>query len=452
MRTLQNGFAALLFCLASAAASAQTATVPAEGAAQPLVKIFASGEIRGELLTTPEGKALTAGGVVFARVKLSTEAASRRGGLTADVLIEAEQGEIAGVTGASLKEEGKARRASIEGLRKGRDRLLLIEIRLPQTDIAPTKLKVTVWEGKSGTPAVAEATWSVKDCAGGFHGALQQIRADTAGRPGDRWREAAMADPSLPKSWLFAPKEERRSRPRRGRRSSTEITASSGPNEREIFAEAGRLVRARKDPALSRDSDIGWVLGKVASGLEIYLSQPTNPAICTGALGLTDYYGKRLEDLIKRGAQLARLAADAKLLAQAKAEAAFRAVRELPQDSAGWNGATPVAMKAMTMRGDDLKTLTVSLSELAALPPDALGKVKDAATPYDGLIQVSEAGYEHDGMPDSIRKALRAAFAAIDAAARLEVMSQRHNIVQGAFEARLKAIRDAHATHCVCQS
>ncbi len=194
------------------------------------------------------------------------------------------------------------------------------------------------------------------------------------------------------------------------------------------------------------------MLGKASADLDSYLSQPINPAICTGAIGMTDYYTQRLTTLGKRGERLAQLATEARTLAQTRVEAAFAAARDLPEDTAGWRGVTPVSARSMSVRADSLTGLAVSLAELAAIPGDSFAKVRAAEAPYPALIAVDEAGIDQDGMPDEVRKAVRAAFTAIDAAARIDAVQTRHKSVQAAFEGRIKAIREAHAKHCTCGS
>lgn len=427
-------------------------------AAAPPVKILKAGGIRAELLTIGEDKMLAAGSAAFAQVRLSTDAAARKG-VSAELLVEASGGEVVSITGTGSKAEdkGAAGRVQVKGLRKNRDRNLLVEVKLPKAESDRTTLRVTLRalsdaDQAGGNEATAEITWSVKDCAGGYYGALQEIRNKTEWQATEKWKAAAKADPNLPKGWLFAPKEERRSR-RRRRRSEPEVTAASPvKNQREIFAEASKMARTGRDTALDRDGNLGWVLGKIAGDLDNYLSQPINPAICTGAPGLADYYEKRLADLVKRGEKLSALAADAKRLAEDKAETAFRLVRELSDETPGWGGITPVAAKAMTIRNDSLTSIAASLAELAAVPAEILDKVRQAQAPYDALVPIHDAGIGADGMPDGIRDSLRAAFAAIDAAARLDVIRERHAGVQSAFEGRIKAIREAHGKHCVCQS
>jgi hypothetical protein len=156
---------------------------------------------------------------------------------------------------------------------------------------------------------------------------------------------------------------------------------------------------------------------------------------------------------VQRGRQLARLAADARGLARWKVEVAFRAARELQRNRSRWSGGiTPVAMRITAVRSETLTGLTASLAELAAVPQPTLSRIWDAPSTYDALIRMAEVGFEREGVPYAIRDQLRAAFVALDAAARLELARQRHAALQSAFEGRLRAIRDAHAAHCVCQS
>jgi hypothetical protein len=465
MRTFQTCLGVLILCLIAIAFAGRddagtTASLDLGDEAQPLVRGFAAGAIRGELFTTPEDGPISAGRSVFAQIKLSADSVKRSVG--ADLVIEADHGEIGAITGASgeVRGDGQLMRASVDGLRKGRDRLLLVEVKLPRMRSGRSSIRVTLnaagnW-GSTGAigstnGASAELSWTVKDCASSYSTALRQIRDNPQWRPMERWREAAIADPGLPRSWLFAASG---SRPRRSLAAEPETTsASTTGSEREIFAEADKLVRARKDPALDRDGPLGWSLGRLAGDLEGYLTQPPHPAICVGARGLMDYHQGRLDGLAQRGRQLARLAADAKGLARWRVETAFRSARELRNNRQMLSaGMTPIAARSLTVRGDTLTALTASLAELAAVPQPTLLKIWNAPTPYDALIRVAEAGFERDGMPYPIRDDIRAALAALDAAARLEIGRQRHAALQSAFEGRLKAIRAAHAAHCVCQS
>ena len=307
MRHLQNNLAGLIVSLpllAGTVAHAQE-TAAHTPATAPLVRHFEAAGIRGELLTVGEDKALTAGSAAFAQIKLSSDISGRRQrGASAEILVEAENGEVASVAGSGIKtqKDGAAIRARIDGLRKGRERVVLVEVKLPKEAAGPTRLKVLL-RAASDAPAeaAAEISWNIKDCAGGYYGALQQIREKPELNVARLWKEAAAGNPALSRSWLFGKEERRSRRSRRSRRDGSELATSR--KQREILAEAGKLVRAGKDPMLEADAGLGWVLSKVASDLDAYSSQPLNPAICTGAPGLADWYSGRLESVASESAE-----------------------------------------------------------------------------------------------------------------------------------------------------
>ncbi len=159
---------------------AQTTAATGAAAATGPTSLLQAGEIRAELLTIGRDKTLTAGSGAFAQIRLSTDVSGKKG-LNAEILVEAENGEVSSVAGAGVttESEGKAIRARLEGLRRNRDRNLLVEVKLPGAPTAGrTTLKVTLRAlpipGKSGDPAApaieagTSISWSVKDCAGGY--------------------------------------------------------------------------------------------------------------------------------------------------------------------------------------------------------------------------------------------------------------------------------------------
>lgn len=448
-----------LSALSPARITSAHAADPSEAEAKAsAIQVLEAGNIRGELLVFGQDKKLPAGSGAFAQLTLSTESTAKRG-VDAEVIVEAAAGQAVSITGASVSDEDgrPARKAKIEGLRKGRNRLVLVEVKLPQSDSESSKVKIVLRPlsntASSGADkeSAAEIVWAVRDCAGSYAGALQQIRQNEALRATEIWKEATRAESDLPRKWLFQAKTERRSR--RRRRSEPEVTASSPvKNQREIYSEAAKFISAGRDPALNRDSNLGWVLGKVASDLDTYLSQPAKPAICTGGPGLADYYERRLAALTKHGERLSGLASDAKTMAQGKVESAFRAARDLSEETAGWGGVTPVAAKAMAIKADTLTGMTASLAELAGLSGELVAKIGSAPDAYEALKIVHEEGLGTDGLPELVRNEIRSALSAIEAAARIDAVNGRHSGVQTAFMGRVAGIREAHATHCVCES
>ena len=89
-----------------------------------------AGPVRGALTATPMAGRYSAGTSAFVQIRLSSESTAKRG-IAAELLLEVEHGEIVGVTGPEVDtdEEGNVRIAHIEGLRQGRDRSLLVEVK-----------------------------------------------------------------------------------------------------------------------------------------------------------------------------------------------------------------------------------------------------------------------------------------------------------------------------------
>ena len=233
-----------------------------------------------------------------------------------------EHGEIVGVTGPQVDtdEEGNVRIAHIEGLRQGRDRSLLVEVKLRTAEgNPPNKLKLTLRspgaepDEKDGAAvelaAFSESTdtallaWPVTDCAGGYLAALRQIGEEKGNRLREIWREASRPEKSMPREWLFRPALPKSSS-RRRKVAPADVTASlAAQDAREIFLEAGRLLRAGYDPDLGLKGRHSFTLSKTSNDLRKYFSQDENAAICTGAIAFTNYYEGKLSPLRKRGEQ-----------------------------------------------------------------------------------------------------------------------------------------------------
>ncbi len=426
-----------------------------------LPRYLRAGPIRGELTATPANGRYAAGASAFAQLKLSGDTDAKRG-IAAELLLEAENGEIVSVTGPEVdaEETGATHLARIEGLRQGRDRTVLIEFKLRAAGNAPNTLKLTLREAQTderetsrqGSGAAEETVaiaWPVNDCAGGYHAAIKQIGENGGNRLRESWREALRPDKSMARGWLFRPLMPRRSV---RRQAETETGALSQSEQRAIYVEANGLIGTGYDSSLRESGRYGWTVAKVGADLRKYFSQAENPALCTGAIGFTDYYEKQLAPLGKRGERLAKLAADAKRLAQEKAGQAVVTARTLPGGHPAWGGATLAALKPVSDTPDDLKTRIVELMQLADFPMEAVAKVKEAEGAYAALRILDDAGLDAGEAPKMLRAELREALSAIEAAIRLEAFQQRGAALWQKLHGSLDAIREAHAKNCICGS
>lgn len=448
------------------AAAITPAPVGTRAPAEP--SILNAGPVRAALTATPTAGRYSAGTSAFAQIRLSTESTAKRG-IAAELLLEAEHGEIVGVTGSGVDtdEDGNLRIAHIEGLRQGRDRSLLVEVKLRNAEgNPPNKLKLTLRapggerdekDDKVGQPGAsatntgtAELAWPVTDCAGGYHAALRQIGEEKGNRLRDIWRAASRPEKSMRREWLFRPALPK-SATRRRKKPSDDVTASIAAREaREIFVEAGRLLRSGYDPDLGLNGRYSFTLSKTSSDLRKYFSQDENAAICTGAIGFANYYEGKLSPLRKRGERLTALSAEGKQLARERTDAIFEAARGLPMGHPGWGGATLASLRPAEDRSSDLKAMVTDLAEVAGLPDEFAAELKTADGAYAALRAVEDYGLNAIELPKETRADLRQALSAIEAAVLLETFVARYAGFWNGFYGSLEAIRDAHGKNCVC--
>ena len=425
-----------------------------------------AGPVTGELTATSPKGLYTAGSSAFAQLTLSSKAESRRG-VSAELLLEAEQGEIVDVDGSrvSTKQKGAVQLAHIDGIRKGRSRTVLIEVKLrAAADKSPNRLTLTLRapgddddedRPKRSAPAstVVEKTvalaWPVADCGGKFHAALRQIGDNGGARLREIWRNASRPDKSMSRGWLFRPSIPRR--PGRRQNNEVETAGLSAREVRDIYIEADRLTSAGYDTTLRESGKYGWIIDKVALDLRRYFLQDMKPAICTGAIRFADYHDDQLSPLRKHGERLAELAGEAETLARAKADEVFAAARDLPGGHPAWGGATLAALQLQSEAAKDMKTLLVEILEAANVSQERVEEVKGAEDTYHALIVLDDRGLKGEA-EKSVRDALREAIAAVEAAVRLVAVRQRQETLWQSFHGSLEAIRAAHGEHCVCGS
>jgi hypothetical protein len=431
---------------------------------QTMPSLLKAGPIRGALIATPTAGRYSAGTSAFAQIRLSSESTAKRG-IAAEVLLEVEHGEIVGVTGSEVDtdEEGSVRVAYVKGLRQGRDRSLLVEVKLRTVEgNPPNKLKLTLRapnaerdeEDSEGAPAenadTALLAWPVTDCAGSYHQALRRIGEEKGNRLREIWRAASRPEKAMPRQWMFRPELPKSTTSRR-RKVASDVTASiAAKDRREIFLEAGRLLRSGYDPDLGSNGRYSFTLSKTSNDLRKYFSQDENAAICTGAIAFANYYEGKLSPLRKRGERLTALNAEAKQLARERADAIFEAARGFPMGHPGWGGATLASLRPIEDRSNDLKVMVADLMDVAGLPDEFVAELKTVDGPYAALRAVEDHGFDATELPRETRTDLRQALSAIEAAVLLDTFVARYAGFWNGFYGSLEAIRDAHGKNCVC--
>jgi hypothetical protein len=422
---------------------------------------FSLGELAGTLMATAPDTLYTAGASAFVQIRMSSQSTSKRG-LSAVLQVESEQGEIVAISGDGVadEKEGSIHLARIDGIRKGRDRVVLVEVRLQSAgDQTANALRLSLQraleeEGRIKEPApdhpnwTAVITWPVADCGTRFQAALRGIGEAGGNALREVWRTAAQPDASIPRRWLFKPDRTRRY----GREDEEESRTISAREARSIYQEAGEMTSLGYEQMLRRKGAFDWILSKTSSDLEKYFTQDSKPAICTGALEFASYYEEKLAPLEKRGDRLSSIAAKSEALARDSAAETFEAMRDLPGGHPAIGGASLEAMKPHDVQSSDLKMLVVGLLESAGLEPDSLGQARSAADIFGALEAAAGSDLDTQDLPGDARAELHDALGAIEAAARLKAYRARYEAFWTGFFGKIEAIRTAHAEHCACGS
>jgi hypothetical protein len=418
------------------------------------------GPVRGKVTATSPDGLYTEGASAFVQVELTTERKSRRG-VSAELLIETEYGEIADISGAGVttEQEGTTHVARIKGIGRKRDRQVLIEVKLRAAgENTPNKLKLALRAGGDDAAEAEHAgermlalAWPVSDCGRQYHSALRKIGENGGNDLGDLWRAMSRPDKSMSRRWMFQPTGTKRSA-RRKRGDDDDEGGISRREARAIFSEARELTQAGYDRALRRQGAYGWILSKTAADLKHYFSQEMNPAICTGALAFAAYYEDKLSPLGKRGEKLAAMAEKAEKLARERTGAVIQMTRNLPGGHIAWGGAMLVALKPLNAAPGDMRDLLADLLRAVGLPRASLEDIRKAEDAYQALKLIRDAGLEGDEIPKSLRGELRGALASVEAAVRLQGFRARYEAFWQGFQGNLEAIRAVHADHCVCGS
>lgn len=459
------------FPLTAAAASAEgpdvVAAIPLSGtrpiAPGDLPMTFSLGGIGGTLTATSPGGVYMAGGSAFVQLRLTSEDDSKAGA-AAELRLEAERGEIAGISGDGVDDEGDAgqgpeRTAHIDGLRKGKTRHVLVEVRLQTgSGPAPTGLRLALRQTagqamtRIGEPSgdgrewSVALSWPVAECGTNFQAALTKIGEDGGNELRKLWRQAASADDALPRRWLFKPDMPRRNARDEGDRSGS----LPAKDVRAIYQEAAEVASAGYETLLRRNGHYDWILSKTSDDLRKYFTQEFKPAICTGAPEFAAYYEAKLVPLGKRRERLASLATGAERLARETAAAAFESLRHLPGGHPAIGGASLEAMTPVDASAGDLQALVIALAEAGRVDAHSLSEARAATGAFAALAAIAEEGMDTEDLPREWRSELRAAFGAVEAALRLAAHRDRYERFWDGFYGKLQAIRDAHAEHCVC--
>lgn len=405
---------------------------------------------------------------------------------------------------ATITKDGENRLVTLAGLAPGKVARLNIKVKLvPGKAKHPTVAKILnvrlLDENGDASGEPARLGWYVKNCSGSFYATLAEIRAGPVSRLSADISRAAKPLGSKPGRWVFRPSRSelgirRRKKRRKQQAAKTgqqESAGESGPEATPVFRLANTFVKSRgADYALAKTGKLGWVTRRVSADLRNYTGQPSNPAICSGAIFMMDYFSGKLRGLERRMTMIQSRSADAFTIAGVRFQAARKAVEAATgRDPGGYDVPDGISgMRAMMaalaeLADDDILAEKVrgSSDDLAALglmralfaPRVAKPEPKEKPITVNGVSVTAQATAETaaednaDSAPENTAaipapvsrprvlsepelKALRGALSAIEAALYLADVRKNHDAVGSGIFGSIQTIREAHARSCNC--
>lgn len=473
---------AILPLALSQSAAAISPELKPEAEARNTKSELSAGGVHALVEVAEPGLTFSVGGSAFVTLRLANRSKSKS--LGAELVLESDLAELAFVTGKSVKsvKNDTGMRATVKGLRKGKPRKVLIEVKLRASDVASggkgksiNRLKIALKQAGAKDDAAMDQTvvvWPAADCAADFFNGITAIRDRNSKAISTALKAARTRDKTRPGRWLFQPgvsKTVKRRvcarwvknwKPFQGKyeRSCTRYktvrrtisTRSNLPkSEAAIFRFATRFVSSRAiDRQLSVKQNEGWVSQRVATDLRGYLKQAKHPAICTGTPQMMDYFSTKMDAVRKRGKKISDRAEEALAMAVEKTQAAREVAKSDPEATPDTGAATLTSENATTLAG--LKDLT---SQIAALTnnTELVTSVQETDTVFDALRVIQKS--LKSAMKDSdaaAKKAVRRALSAIEAADYLSVVSGHYKALDETILGSMSSIQKAHKNNCVC--
>lgn len=220
-------------------------------------------------------------------------------------------------------------------------------------------------------------------------------------------------------------------------------------DEHKFIKKANLLIRRRgADPLVKARSPGQWVVKKVATDLKNYLGQKKNPAICTGAIAMVDYFEKHLQQIKTRIIQIKELSEESDVFIKRRHAALKAAIYKILDE----NGTGIARWKAWEIRTDNLQNALAQVStpifgkgaaEIIVMKPDFLSALSKTRQLF--LREGTELS------PETAR-ALQNVYGALEASYYIRRLNEQYQELYGSLFGSLVSIRNAHSQHCNCDN
>ncbi len=291
------------------------------------------------------------------------------------------------------------------------------------------RLTVSAETRDGAARAEASDSWTMRNCGGRYHAALQTISEDGLSVLKEAVAGAQTAWRRLNGNWVFRP----------GRVRGDELFAH-------VIKQATRIVRARGVDRRLRQALKERTMGRLTTDLRLYTRQRETPAICTGSQQYMDFFESQFGTFADRIKTMTALYEQAGQMADWKLLAAGNALSDISQsgtlDARGTERAE--ALGGVLAQARDLWRNVLDADGTRKLLLDNVLALREFASTLRGLnIKRGDALNE-------ARDTLTLALSAVEAFAYVQGVHANHQSIATGFYGTVSSIRTAHDETCLC--
>ncbi len=304
-------------------------------------------------------------------------------------------------------------------------------------------------------------------CSERFYAALQDIRSSKISSIRTAARPISTIDKTLPGKWIFTPPSFRTRSvctkyryKRSGKRRCVKWSKSRPTNtsytddERDYILAAQKLIKGKgRHPMVKPRSPSHWVINIVAQNLNSYSSQKSHPALCTGALGMLDYFEGNLNRFKKHMLEIASLNEQSKA----------HILNQVERLNASLNNQSPID----TLNNDETSftqnqrivissydPVTVNGQAIAALFGEDVGLEVLSRHNFIEAMSLTRAllNSRKQQIHSSTYNAILRLATILEASYYIQKSNEKYNQLEQKLFGSLRGIRTAHFNHCNCSN
>ena len=345
---------------------------------------------------------------------------------------------------------------------KGVNRAVVHAEQMKQATLALAVPEELTLKGKNSKFSQADLPCSTR-----FYEALQDLRSTKISAIRTVAKPISKFDKTLPGRWIFSPPSfktrsacKKYKYKKSGRRKCVKWgkvvpkNTAYTPEEQEYILTAQKIISGKgRHPVVKPRSPSHWVINIVAQNLNSYSSQKPHPALCTGALGMVDYFEGNLKRFKKHMRSIATLNEQSKahilnqverLNASLKNQSALKAINA-EIDSVTQNQKIIVSSyDPLTVNGQAVAALFGEDVGLEILSRD---QFIDQLKLTRALIKSRKPHIHASTYSQFLRLATL-----LEATYYIQKTHDKYQVLEQKLFGSLRGIRTAHTSHCNCSN